>query len=645
MKLLYLYIEEYGLLKNTEFNFDSEYRFHYNNKNNELIGGKTEDPLPDDFFSIDKTSKSRVVESISALIGDNGAGKTTVARLLSTLTNSSRYSFIIIWKANGLFYETNLDLDIHNAIKGDFQESHQFIYNTNHYHPNTSQIPNHDLSSSNLLANDYKVYSQKIKKESAFARGIEIHSFLEVRRQLKFFLKFTKSSIDIPKPIFLKIIPNYDEVYSIIKFLESPQIKNDELEPLIKFFNSLKSKLSDDFFMNAIYCFIANFIRNNFSILTNQKWWSIVDGIDWNEKNPIAILTTFYNKFYSLNKQNEFKPKSGDEYENLKAKICNAINLIEHFYTQDPKTETKTTINIAGNSFETKETSFFFLHLQKHESILKSLNYYFESCSSSNYLNFSWCPDISSGEFAQLNIYSRLYSLHDEDKFTMPTRTKITQKGSSTITEDYIVKDMNDITDEEHEKLTNLIVFFDEIEITVHPEVQRGLVKNLITFFEEFFEGYKIHLIFASHSPVLLSDIPKSNVCFMERDNNTEPPTVKIRDNCEMENTFGANIHTLHRSSFFMKHGTAGQFATEKIKKILEHLESSGQDNSPPKVYSEAKFKEYQQVINIIGEPVVRNYLKQRLFSHKYFDKQNQIKAIDSEIERLRKIKKELGGE
>jgi hypothetical protein len=80
----------------------------------------------------------------------------------------------------------------------------------------------------------------------------------------------------------------------------------------------------------------------------------------------------------------------------------------------------------------------------------------------------------------------------------------------------------------------------------------------------------KVHFIITSHSPFVLSDLPKENVIFLEKDEKTGYcKNVTKETNIE---TFGANIHTLLSHGFFMKDGLMGEFAKEKINKILTYL-------------------------------------------------------------------------
>ena len=106
MKLLYLYIEDYGCIKDQEFNFDSNYHFHLERDNPQewrIIEDQVENPLPNEFWS-SSSGKHNVVESVSAIVGENGSGKTTLAKfigeeLIKNKINSSE-KYIIIFEQN-----------------------------------------------------------------------------------------------------------------------------------------------------------------------------------------------------------------------------------------------------------------------------------------------------------------------------------------------------------------------------------------------------------------------------------------------------------------------------------------------------------------------------------------------------------------
>jgi len=87
-------------------------------------------------------------------------------------------------------------------------------------------------------------------------------------------------------------------------------------------------------------------------------------------------------------------------------------------------------------------------------------------------------------------------------------------------------------------------IFFDEIELYFHPDLQRTFIKDLLEYIEkinkDLIDNIKgINILFATHSPFILSDIPTSNVMCLEIDQETKKAVQKNR----ISQTFGSNIH------------------------------------------------------------------------------------------------------
>jgi predicted ATPase len=108
-------------------------------------------------------------------------------------------------------------------------------------------------------------------------------------------------------------------------------------------------------------------------------------------------------------------------------------------------------------------------------------------------------------------------------------------------------------------------IIFDEIELYFHPEYQRKFINDLLNSFKRLDLGEKgkgvkgINIIFSTHSPFILSDIPSSNILMLNKENGTK----KIK-------TFGANIHELLGDSFFLENGYVGEFAKIKIEELIK---------------------------------------------------------------------------
>lgn len=141
----------------------------------------------------------------------------------------------------------------------------------------------------------------------------------------------------------------------------------------------------------------------------------------------------------------------------------------------------------------------------------------------------------------------------------------------------------------------NVNLILEEIELYFHPEWQRQWVWNLIKMLRGIAYKYieNINVILVTHSPFVLSDIPKTNVLFLKSG----------MPNYEMQmNTFGANIHSLLKNGFFLPGLPMGEFAHNKIDGLF------GVVNSANKKVVE-KYDDLLADIMQIGEPVLRNEL------------------------------------
>ena len=141
----------------------------------------------------------------------------------------------------------------------------------------------------------------------------------------------------------------------------------------------------------------------------------------------------------------------------------------------------------------------------------------------------------------------------------------------------------------------NINLILEEIELYFHPEWQRAWVWNLIKMLRGIKYQYieNINVILVTHSPFVLSDIPKNNVLFLKAG----------VPNYEMQmNTFGANIHSLLKNGFFLPGLPMGEFAHKKIDNLFAEVNSG----------SLSVVKKYDQIladIMQIGEPVLRSEL------------------------------------
>lgn len=192
---------------------------------------------------------------------------------------------------------------------------------------------------------------------------------------------------------------------------------------------------------------------------------------------------------------------------------------------------------------------------------------------------------LSSGEIALITLFSKFY--------------------------DYIItKGLFD----EHK---NYLLLLDEPDAMFHPEWKRKFIHTITAVFPAIFPGAKLQIIFTTHDPLTLSDMPSSNVIFLKK----EGDKTIIADSKEKK-TFGANIYELYRDSFFLE-SYMGEFAQGKINDVitwlnfktiqkldgeLSEIQKKKQEEPAFKSINE---KYVEKIIDMIGEPIMQKKLRE----------------------------------
>ena len=175
----------------------------------------------------------------------------------------------------------------------------------------------------------------------------------------------------------------------------------------------------------------------------------------------------------------------------------------------------------------------------------------------------------------------------------------------------------------------------DETELGLHPNWQKRYLSDLLKSIKPLLEKYenkKINIVFTTHSPFILSDLPKENVIFLDtfnddKDMNKEItkkkyPKVDIKNlengNCINVsdyvgiNPFGANIHTLLSDGFFMSGGLMGEFAKGKINEIVHFYNAVKKDKKSSEDYEKVK-NEFYYIQKNIGEEYLQEVIKNHI--------------------------------
>ena len=193
--------------------------------------------------------------------------------------------------------------------------------------------------------------------------------------------------------------------------------------------------------------------------------------------------------------------------------------------------------------------------------------------------------------------------------------------------------------DKDSYKYRNINIVLDEVELYFHPEMQRTYLSNLLDRISslQLKDIDNINILFITHSPFILSDIPSSNILRLK----TDPITKKSIPAPQTDQTFGANIHDLLANDFFLDNGFMGKFANDKIQSILKCIEAW---NEKDDLVDKSKQKDQlYRIIQLIGEPLVKESLmdlyREKIGTH---ESEISILEIDEQIKRLEELKLRL---
>jgi hypothetical protein len=176
-------------------------------------------------------------------------------------------------------------------------------------------------------------------------------------------------------------------------------------------------------------------------------------------------------------------------------------------------------------------------------------------------------------------------------------------------------------------KLT-FYLLIDEGEIGFHLRWQREYVKDMIEYLPKILHlkthQIKIQIIFTTHSPISLSDIPSSHIIYLSK---CKEGLINASNDLDLL-TFGANVQKLMAHSFFMEKGAVGEFAQGRIQDLINLLNSDKVDDDD--------YGELLKRLELIGEPLIVRKLREKLYSRNPTARQKRIQDLEEEIRKLK---------
>jgi hypothetical protein len=578
MELLYVWIENFRNIKNKGFNFSKEYEINYESVDNE-IKVKT---IEEEEAIIIEDSVLRFIENenylndffpnkfvnVTAILGKNSTGKSNVLDfILTTLQIGKRgrigqSKYLLLFKDKGVlsFYGKPNTSSIETATL-KWQGNEVLKLDPNDWW--TSLFYSNVADQREYIFNGNSVYNfshNEINKSQANKIGFASSDEFEVTRK--------------------NIIPETDsETKQVIRFVFEPiayeKLKkkkvNDTVKGIFERYNKAIYKESTSNFNRFKYGLTLSLFCYLYS-----KGDVLEDGIksvrmvDDEIAEPIISLNPKLIKFIK-----SFKFEIEDD-DLSRSDLDLFIQLIDKL--EDPINKKLSFGNVEKNSplIIIEFDGIFVEFIAEMRDVF----------NKTEIITHDWSM-LSSGMKAYLSLYSQLYSIKNYE---------------------------NENSDK------SLLICIDEGELYMHPEWQRRFLSDLIQFLTNNFKSDKIQVILTSHSPFLISDLPKESVILLEKGGN---PNRQLKE----KSSFGANIHQLFTKQFFLSDGTMGAFAQKKIKELYNSI-----DSITPK-----DLQNIEALIEMVGEPILRYRLKEKLKKKvANFPNEEQINWHLNQIEKIK---------
>jgi hypothetical protein len=248
------------------------------------------------------------------------------------------------------------------------------------------------------------------------------------------------------------------------------------------------------------------------------------------------------------------------------------INLDDYFKNFDIGEKLnilKESIKMENNNIITEISDEFF---NSYESIIKN---------SIKPFSYEVYPSLSSGQKAILFIFARINDAIQ----------KINQEN------------LNE----------NILILLDEADLKLHLEWQRKFVFDLIEFLNSY-SNNKFYVLYATHSPMILSDITNDRVAFLRK--REDNPNFSEDKQDFSKSTFGANIYDIYSDSFFVNN-FMGEFAQNKINEVINLIDEykEKKEKNLDEFMPNEKALDNLKIVKSIGEPLLRNKLEDEIKS------------------------------
>lgn len=605
--LLFMYVDSFCGIEHESFNFDVKQRF-YVNKGNTIV------PASDEFKNFPKHFFGENISALTLLIGENGAGKTTLFRLMSKWLcelaagtyPQERGAFIIrVGECNYLIAFQNRkewapDIARGTTLECASREAVQSILEDVSlvYYTDTMT----DLELDELLSEDRRKFLTDHSLVARLSGALNRSNYLENAKdaikcaefayQMRLFLHLENTKAF---PIrFMKFSSVKIGTSKCFEHLRSLGEDGDDMKSLLENYGERIAPKEAGSPAMLARCLLWGFLTGVVSSLL--LWERRLFGIRKSRVLPF-FQDALRSNLRHLNQNadtSEAHIAIKDLFENLHP-LVSAFNDSDVFFKNEFK-------KLWEQEFADNKLFGILDLLRKTEERYLSENVAFK-------WQRSWSDDriiyyISLDKLPR-DRWEEFWPLYEKFYHMMPDCSFDWQYPSSG--EKNYVNSMIPLISAQKETST-IWCLFDEPDNTLHPQWQRAMIQTMCGVCDRANKDFQIWI--STHSPIMLSDVPKQAAIFLKVNEKTNKKEQKSR----IRSSFAQQIYTLYNDAFFMKQGVIGAFAEEKISAIYHDLSTLEKDLLCNRKFdiqvAQKKLAYANRIIVCLDEPLLKGHLQ-----------------------------------
>ncbi len=545
------------------------------------------------------------IELISAIVGKNGTGKTTILKnikdgdLIAVDNNGNEISTLDYLK---IYYTPFLSYDDeHNEVENviNISKFSQFRKELRHDSVGISELL--EIHNSEFLKNLIKLKKNSLVYEKLQQLGLPEINFLKIK-----ILKLKEEDWNISR----NFVSYLDEL-NTIRDEERTKKEQIVIEKLnlqnVEEIRQNKEYLAESYKIRLKLEIINSIILKIKQILEHSGNKYLEEGFVDGEINELKQIKSYKEAFYWFIERAYIKPTKDSK------PILLPIKEIKDF--------TESLISIIEQQENYSNWTEFYINdkyalefIDNYQKLIFSFRKHF-TYDDYPILQLSSDIQLSTGEKTMYEIFSQF----NEIAF-------------------YI---SNDIywgfnNKNKYSTIENYLILLDEADIGFHPTWKKKFVNLLVEIIPLIFTDKNLQIIFTTHDPLTLSDIPNNNIVFLDKSKDGKTFISSKND----KSTFGANISDLLADSFFIEDGLMGDFAKNKIEEIILWI-NENKENKRRNEEFYCKLNFYKKIIEIIDERILKVKLSE-MISELEGDNSFQKEILKKEIDLLNKKFDEL---